>query len=275
MLYPQNEKYVQMPIMNPDNQFIEHAWLHAPGGLLLFAVRKPASENRSKLDNEFLNTPVTRLINGINRQFGPERYRYLRHKIHVDHELSSWDQNLIKVCAKRRAQHQNFEEHIRGALRHVDIGMDMEFDGSCQILPEYIGTTISKHVALQKIIEAADYLAKNQSPRKRHMHNRPITALLLDAMGNVLAASANSNAQNQLHHAEVNMVLQHWQRTGELIPPGATIVSSLKPCKMCASLILTACQDANSLRVIAAADDPGRFGRHNLLKSQLEISRSI
>jgi tRNA(Arg) A34 adenosine deaminase TadA len=95
-------------------------------------------------------------------------------------------------------------------------------------------------------------------------------ALLVDKDGHVIAANVNTNAGSQMRHAEVNLLLAMASRGINRIPAGATIYTSLKPCRMCASLILSVQEDCSPLRVVTLADDEGRHGKHRMLLA-LEI----
>ena len=68
-----------------------------------------------------------------------------------------------------------------------------------------------------------------------------------------------------MRHAEVNLLLAMAARGIHRIPRGTVLYTSLKPCRMCASLILAMQEAPTSLRVIALEDDPGPHGRHNIL----------
>ncbi|RYZ67719.1 MAG: hypothetical protein EOP09_10575 [Proteobacteria bacterium] len=88
-----------------------------------------------------------------------------------------------------------------------------------------------------------------------HDYDRDIACLLLDASDNLLAFGLNSNSKNKTLHAEVNMVQRFFQETGRKIPAGAKIVTTRKPCRMCAGMIYEWSDAPNTLQILYGEDD--------------------
>ncbi len=243
------------------------AWLVAEGGLLITATGTASFQHP-------WTSAVTRLIAGVNATFGEERYRYLRRRIFCDGEISTWDRNLVKVCAKRITQCENSTEdyaaQVTSATRVVDVGMDLLADKDSERCIPSLGTRITHRDAMILIAEITSSEQDKFSGAKLHQAPRRVACLLLDREGEILGANVNTNAGSQLRHAEVNLLLSLAERGMSSIPTGATLFTSLKPCRMCAAAIVPHVQ-SSSLRIIALNDDPGPHGRHQILASSLQV----
>lgn len=96
----------------------------------------------------------------------------------------------------------------------------------------------------------------------RYASDRPIGAILVSAQNKLLAAAINTNARNRTLHAEINLIAS---LSDAKIPPHAKIYTTLKPCKMCAGMIVDSAQDIQSLKVIFSENDPGPHARNTAL----------
>ena len=246
------------------------AWLHSPGGVIIFAESIGASNANMEVMN-FFETPVVQLINGVNLEFSVERFRHLRNAIITNYELSEWEKNLIKVCAKRYDEKQSFESDRTKAKRLIQIGRPITANQEARLLGDsgklFLGITEALHLACQ----ASKSLESSQGGQRRVNRDRNVAAVLLDHNGRLLMAARNTNNLNQMMHAEVNLLVNYTMQYQTKIPKGAVLVCSLKPCRMCASLLLSLCEDPLTIKVYAAEDDRGCFGRHKLLGNLLTI----
>ena len=245
------------------------AWLLAEGGLLITATGTASFQHP-------WTSAVTRLIAGVNATFGEERYRYLRRRIFCDGEISTWDRNLVKVCAKRITQCDNSTEDyaalVTSATRVVDVGMDLLADEDSERCSQAIGS-LSPMTPRDAMILTAQLASSEQqkfSGAKLHKAPRSVACILLDPSGQILGANVNTNAGSQLRHAEVNLLLSLAKRGMTCIPDGATLFTSLKPCRMCAAALVPHVE-SGSLHIIALNDDPGPHGRHQMLASSLQV----
>jgi len=245
------------------------AWLVAEGGILITATGSASSQLP-------WTSAVTRLIAGVNATFGEERYRYLRRRIFCDGEISTWDRNLVKVCAKRITQCDNSTEDyaalVTSATRVVDVGLDLLADEDSERCSQAIGS-LSPMTPRDAMILTAQLASSEQqkfSGAKMHQAPRSVACILLDPSGQILGANVNTNAGSQLRHAEVNLLLSLAKRGMTCIPDVATLFTSLKPCRMCAAALVPHVE-SRSLRIIALNDDPGPHGRHQMLASSLQV----
>ncbi|MEI6397654.1 MAG: Bd3614 family nucleic acid deaminase [Pseudomonadota bacterium] len=250
-------------------EFLNHhktqaAWVTGEGSLVVFARGASAPENP-------LDSAVTRLIFGINTEFGEERYRLLRRRIFTDGPLSNWDHNLIKVCAKRVSTGGDFRSATPDGIRVIDVGHDIKQDATSIRATDHVGKQFSPDGALSLVRQLAEAGDLANSMAKTHLKPRGGASALVGIDGILLGAAVNTNHTCQPRHAEVNLFLNLIRASIQQIPAGSTLYTSLKPCRMCASLIL-ALAPSRDVKIIAGCDDPGTFGRHNLLDGILTIA---
>lgn len=246
------------------------AWLHSPGGIIILAEPIGTSDANLELIN-FFETPVVQLINGINCEFGVERFRHLRNTILTNYELSEWEKNLIKVCAKRYDEKQSFESDRSKAKRLIQIGRSLTTTPEARFLRDSEKSFWGIAEALDMASQTSKSLESSQATMRRVNRDRHVAAILLDNNGRLLMAAKNTNHSNQMMHAEVNLLVNYAIEYRTKIPKGAVLVCSLKPCRMCASLLLSLCEDPLTIKVYAAEDDRGCFGRHKILGNLLTI----
>jgi tRNA(Arg) A34 adenosine deaminase TadA len=253
-------------LSKPDDRY---AWIVAPGGLLLFARADGDLDLNSP--SAFIGTPLTKLVYGINQEFGSERFRYLRLPIETNYSLSTWERGVLKVCAKRHRQFRDISDAMTLTKKHLDVGMSLEPGLEQHEHGAAVGTTENLYDALRRVVGLENDMRITGAPHKKFSRHRCVAVTIIDPSGKILVTATNSNAHNQLLHAEVNAFAQLAKRGMQQLVPGSTIVSSLKPCVMCANLILDFASDKNNIRVLAAQDDRGSFGRHNILGHALQI----
>lgn len=240
----------------------QRAWLEAEGNLVLAASNGPGDFPWS--------SAITRLVTGINAEFGEERYRFLRQRIRASGPVSEWDRNLVKVCAKRVSVDDTLAFKEEFGRRVIDIGRDLRADPASDRVAE-IPLALSEKDALALTGQIAANERRAVEGMKPHLAPRCVAALLVDKNGQLIAANVNTNAGSQMRHAEVNLLLAMASRGIHRIPAGATLYTSLKPCRMCASLILATQTGESPMRVVALADDPGPHGRHEMLPGLLGV----
>lgn len=91
-----------------------------------------------------------------------------------------------------------------------------------------------------------------------------IGAILVHSDGTIAGWSTNSNKRNKSQHAEVNLIQSYFARNKvDRLPNGAHIYSTLKPCAMCAAMIVSCA--GQSYRVIYGQNDSGDFAANTAL----------
>jgi hypothetical protein len=247
---------------------MQTAWLETDEKLLIFATEDTN-------DDSIFGSALTRLIYGVSTAFGEERLRYLRKRILTTGRMTLWEKNLIKVCAKRASTVSEFRTDQFNESKYIDIGATMNTDTKALRRQDLIGAKLLETPALDilRLIANEDSLTAQNEKLKQHQRSRPISAIICDDNDTVLAIAVNTNASCQMRHAEVNLFLQLRSQGIRKLPAGSKIYTSLKPCRMCAALILEYACDLGQghTRVVALEDDLGPMGRHRLLDGMLQI----
>ncbi|MNS97203.1 tRNA-specific adenosine deaminase [compost metagenome] len=106
-----------------------------------------------------------------------------------------------------------------------------------------------------------------QIPRGEVLHDydRDIAAVLLNADREVLSYGLNSNSKNKTLHAEVNLVQRYFRENHQMIPEGAILISTHKPCKMCAGIIYDSAVNPRSLKIQYGVEELGGLSRATIL----------
>ena len=230
-------------------------------------------------------TAVSRLVQGIYERYPQQARAMVRNRIYITGEKNPFCDGVIRVAAKRCTESQPLTktfpdnecpaypvnligyEGSRGPLKPLDLSDGFFGEELPSLLPErsadFSAPTLSltDAFALCNQLEAA--IPKSES--ERYKADRPVAALILDRDGRLLGQGMNSGSQNRTRHAELEAIRDAWARTGQKLPPGATLISTLKPCRMCAGLAWWFCDDPAQLRVIYRDFDPGPHGRATVL----------
>lgn len=209
----------------------------------------------------FLSAPVV-LIQGIYDRKPELARRIVRHRIFTSAPSSAALQGLIRVAAKRITAELPLTDFV---FRSSESWIQIE--AASIAFPETLplpGSPVSpSDDAFMKI--ARDLALSISRQKARHECDRPIAAILVSGENKILASAVNTNARNRTLHAEMNLLRQFHEKTGNLLPPRSRIYTTLKPCKMCAGMIWDCAQDRASLQVIYAENDPGTNARHTAL----------
>ncbi|RYZ75997.1 MAG: hypothetical protein EOP06_31735, partial [Proteobacteria bacterium] len=72
-----------------------------------------------------------------------------------------------------------------------------------------------------------------------------------------------ANSKNKTLHAELLMVQSYFRQTGNRIPRGARIVTTRKPCRMCAGILHDWSDDPRSLEI--HYDEVDKSSQHTCL----------
>lgn len=233
------------------------------------------------------SSAIVILLQNIFDQFIDHSFFILRNRLLTTAALSEMDRGMIKVVGKRATDNivpQNHETEIPLSelpthLQEVrDLTTQSPHLSSMNSWPQ---SEVTKHLpakapaSQQEYLQAAFALAK-EVPRGEVLHDydRGIAALMFSVTGELIGFGLNSNSKNKTFHAEVNMVQKYFRETGKLIPKGARIYSTHKPCKMCAGMIFDGAEDPKSLQVIYGVKEVGRMSVQTVL-DQYEINRQL
>ncbi len=204
------------------------------------------------------SSAVVVLLQGIFEQLVDHSFFVLRNRIYTTSVPQKRCLGMVKVVAKR----------ISGEITPVNHGAVVPFEkirvGVEQSLLE------SKYLSLENHRDLAEVAALNVGSRFKwaraladlnvrgevlHDYNRDIACLLVDKSGELLSYGLNANSKNKTLHAEINMIQKYFYEKGHKIPEGAEIITTRKPCPMCAGMIYDWSERPETLKIYYAEKD--------------------
>lgn len=228
--------------------------------LLEFSYRDRRTVYWSKAEQgalSFLSAPAI-LIQGIY-ELNPEMARkILRERIYTSAPMTDALHAMVKVCAKRIDVNVSLD------------GLQNRISTDAVEVRELPPPAEAPKPLVAAPMEQARWLAQTVSRESKLLYerDRAIGAVLVSAAGELLAHAVNTNARNRTCHAEMNLLRQLSFGGIRAIPREAKLYVTRKPCKMCAAMILSFCEDPKSNRVIYDEDDPGT----NAQRTALDLS---
>ncbi len=203
-------------------------------------------------------TPVSRLVQGLYERYPAEARKIVRNRIFILGAKTAYCDGVIRVAAKR----------VSPSLPDLASLRELPWEEVPSRLPPLQikrpePTVYTPQDALDLCAQVEAKIPQKTS--ERFKADRPVAAVLLDAEGRLFGKGANGGSVNRTHHAEIGAVYSAWAHTGQRIPAGSTLVTTLKPCRMCAGLIWWFCEDRTQLKVIYRDFDPGPNGRSTVL----------
>ncbi len=208
-------------------------------------------------------TSVARLVLGVSLREPRWARKILRERIFHTRGLGPFEWGLVKVAAKRAALAS------AGPLEGLEI-TEMP-DWSALEARDWIGQVLSTETAAQAAASELEHAAQAarvphaNEDAKRFQWDRAIGAVLVSAQGEVLGAASNRSSVSPLLHAELVCLLGFWSRTQRKLPPGARLYVTLKPCRMCAGLIVAMAGESAPNAVWYRDFDPGPMARATVL----------
>ncbi len=225
---------------------------------------------------------MTRLIQGVYEHLPDQARKICRARIFSNQtELTPFCRGMIRVAAKRMTQissselqtlPHDFSLHFHN-LTHWDHQPTRFQPG--ELKENFVSQLISNSNALLPLDHWIEWtrtlVAKIPLQATRYQSDRPVVALLLAFSENeetyqLLGAARNQNAKNRTLHAEVNLIQNWYRSTGIPIPKNTVILTSLKPCRMCAGLIWQSSLNPKNLRVYYLENDPGPYAQNTALE---------
>jgi tRNA(Arg) A34 adenosine deaminase TadA len=220
---------------------------------------------------------VVNLIQGIFDSSIDHSFFILRERIHTTEKKNLMSHGMMKLTAKRMSYEVQSRDHkLSLPKKQIELlaGRDSRWKSQWQQEIEY--EIPEKFSNLNEAAQCCQRLAESV-PRGEVLHdiNRAIAAILMAEGGQVLAWATNSNKINKTLHAEVAAIQNYYRQFQTSIPKNATLIVSLKPCVMCAGMLVEACENREDLKVIYLQDDPGVLARQDFLKmNQLFVAES-
>jgi tRNA(Arg) A34 adenosine deaminase TadA len=216
------------------------------------------------------SSALVKLVQGIFAEFHDLSFFILRNRIYTNRSSSEMDQGMLKVAGKRATFDVEAKDHQQALSQFtfIEVGEGRIIINSASgVFPAHLKEKLQflpRELSAQ--FEVLKLLAEtNPSLPDLHDSNRKIAALLLDEQQKVIGIGLNQNAKNKTLHAEVNLVQSLYLETGLRIPKNSILLSTHKPCKMCAGMIFDSCEHPDSLRVYYQTEESGGLSRNTVL----------
>lgn len=210
----------------------------------------------------FHRSAVTELIEGICWTQPQYARALLRHPIQTVSPLNAFEDGMVRVLAKRLGTPQ---ATLPEGAREVK-SSPMRPDPRIPSPPaRFDSLEAAKHWIITVQTDLA--LAAGKSlleGEKRSRLDRPIVAIGLDSELSVWGAARARGTESRAWHAEAGLILSRL-RAGHQIPPG-WILTSLKPCRMCAGLLYELLK-TTPLEILYSEFDPGPQARETILNA--------
>lgn len=256
------------------------AWLSCDG--VTYWSRAPEVRHSEILHPE-LDSSVIRLISGVYERDPRWARRVIRNRIYTTEELAECSWGTVKVAARR----VNFGEVAPpefgvDAVEVAPAGASSPTTASGLTVPcptssgpltqdEQLSDWVRQHLMGQRWKEAAslwaalDLLTQEAVKSVPRIVALPVSAVLLDAEGEVLSWGVNSAWDFRTQHAETNLI-RRWHARGSPGVPAA-IWMTRKPCKMCSGWIWDTWlrDDESRLKVVYRDPDDGPLARTTVL----------
>lgn len=213
------------------------------------------------------------LIHGVYDLFPEKARELLRHRIFTTSEPTEFCRGAVKVSAKRLSllgpdgQNEIDFSKLPANTQYIEIPAPAP-----PTIPEGLTRfeseiNESRNSTLGFMELALNFAQAIPRSGPRYQQDRKIAAVLASREGQLLAWGVSTNSRNRTQHAEYNLLRNYYDRTGQPLPQGARIYTTLKPCKMCAGAIWTCAEDPLSLQVFYEEEDRGRNARSTILDS--------
>jgi len=245
------------------NEF-EYAWLCHQDKIYFSRFPKQGSGPSSS---------VVKLVQFLFDEFVDQSFFILRNRIFSTAALTAMCDGMVQLAAKRATG--GIEPKNRGQkvpFHFVEIGNSqnhyLKTKHSPELnwkAPDLVEDAIEAYFHLQSLIATI--------PRGEILHdfNRPIAALICSAEGKLLSWGINNNSKNKTLHAEIWAVQKYFETTGKKLPSGSKIYTSLKPCRMCAGMLVHMAEDPNHLQTTFYQDDPGPLAKNTELEKRRQL----
>lgn len=213
---------------------------------------------------------VTRLIQGIFRDHKDHSFFILRNRIFTNTPVRDFEKGMVKLAAKRIS----YADKVLEPVLLEDDGL--EFVEVTYNLRESV-RSVPEGIKFSSLDDVENWLLQQtlRVPRGPVLHdyNRPIAAVLISSKFEVLSYALADNSVNKTLHAEVLCLQSYWVRFQTSLPESCILITTLKPCLMCAEMLGHLLNGVKDFRVICLQDDPGPKAKGSRLEKEgrLEI----
>jgi tRNA(Arg) A34 adenosine deaminase TadA len=226
----------------------------------LYFAREPEDQNAP-------TSAIARLIQGVYSHDPKNALKLIRNRLFSTSLATEMCHGMVKVAAKRLTDSVSLDSFLQARSQYSE---QIDLSESVNALSGPLAYEESLWKNLGKIVELENPSSELQwmNCARKLLHaggNLPVAALLISPDGQVLSAALNSNSSNRTLHAEVNLIQSFYRNHRQKIPAHSTIITTLKPCKMCAAMIWTQAEKIESMQIVFGQMDDGRHARETVL----------
>ncbi len=248
---------------------IAHELTHGEQIPIAFLVRDQTIYfSRAEMRAHTPYSPVVHLIQGIYDLDPLNAFRFVRKRIYTTARLTPMCLGMVKVAAQRVSELSRPRDH------QLKFHFDLREIIPRKMLPSALTQLFLNQspIRFQSVPEAMNHARalthQVSQAEQRYESDRPIAALLLSRDLKLLEFAVNTNARNRTLHAEVNLIQTYYARTGSAVPSDSFIISTRKPCRMCAGMIWHCAEDIQNLNIIYDEEDTGPNARSTILNAE-------
>lgn len=216
---------------------------------------------------------TTKLIQFLFDEYVDQSFFILRNRIFTTEKLSAMSEGMVQLAAKRATGQIQARDHLLDSPKTVvEIGTkDLHFLKTKHEVEVKWKAPDLVHDAIEAQYYLQDLISKIPRGEVLHDFNRPIAVFICAPNGKLLTWAINNNSKNKTLHAEVSALMKYFETFGKKLPSHSKIYASMKPCRMCAGMIVDMSDDPDSIEVIYFQDDPGPLAQNTELEKRKRL----
>lgn len=219
------------------------------------------------------SSAIVKLVQSVFDRYRDQSFFLLRQKIRTTAPVTDLDRGVLQLAAKRAETVTAAEEFSGTPVSSLDFEEMTDpraelFESSLEqlALPEPPNHPLSEREIVMRLETLKALVPRGEI---LHDHNRPVAVLLVDRDGHVLEESVHGGFLNKTLHAELRLVQKYFRRHRSGFPSGSRVYVSLKPCRMCAAMLMKMGENVGEdFRVVFVEKDPGRLAQATLLEKR-------
>jgi tRNA(Arg) A34 adenosine deaminase TadA len=216
---------------------------------------------------------TTKLIQFLFDDYIDHSFFILRNRIFTTEKLSPMSNGMVQLAAKRvTGDIQTIDHLLEVPQQQIELGSkDQHFLKSKHLQEISWRAPIQIHDGIEAQYYLQDLISKIPRGEVLHDFNRPIAVLICDPNGRLVSWAVNNSSKNKTLHAEILALLKYFETFGGKLPAHSKIYVSMKPCRMCAGMIIEMVEDPDKVEVIYFQDDPGPLARNTELEKRKRL----
>ncbi len=255
--------------------------LNLPCAWVIFENKIYFSSHRV-MENAPLDTPIFRLVAGLQVLFGVDSYRPLRQHLNLNYKPTLFCKSVVKVCAKRMRHIENIPSFHLDCFDYVEVGflgLNKINDIAQEQNKKFNYLRDKNLISTAEIAKELKLMLEIESEKiPLFEKNRNVSCFIENHLKQICAHSHNQSKFLKIAHAELLAAWQYQKEYQNKFDQNTNIYCTLKPCKMCAAALWQMSSHWQSLSVSYLEFDEGPMARSTILNAnstdrQLEIGK--